>query len=108
MKAHMNAVSRMTNKEKSVMAQVIDAEIKHRMTEVEARHREIQAEAAQRALILAVFSVWKAYGMGEKRIKKYLAELDKWSEMALSDDTWDDEMCAALRKIGVTFNKRVK
>ena len=48
MKAHMNAVSRMTNKEKSVMAQVIDIEIKHRMTEVEARHREIQAEAARK------------------------------------------------------------
>jgi hypothetical protein len=105
MKAHMNAASRMTNKEKLAMGQVIDTEIKQRMAEVEARHREIQAAASRRALILAVFSVWQAYGIGKKRIKKFLAELDKWGEMVLADDTWDDEMCAALHKIGVNFNK---
>jgi hypothetical protein len=107
MKSHMNPAVRMTTKEKLAMGKVIDAEIQRRMTEVDTRYREIQAEASRRALILAVFSVWQAYGMGKKRIGKYLAELDKWGEMALKDSTWEDEMCAALKTIGVNFYKEV-
>lgn len=96
MKAHINRLASMSKRQqaeaRATARELLGDQVK-----------DIQDEAASRTIILAVYTVWQTYGIGAKRIQRFLDALGKNAEKALRDDTWVEETVAALKKIGVNF-----
>lgn len=96
MNCHINPIRQFTDVQRRDI-------LEYAKTEMDKQKKDIQDEAAARTIIFCVYCAWQTFHIGRDRMPKYLEMLDKFSGKALQDDTWIEETCEALRKIGVDF-----
>ena len=105
MNSHIPPSIRMTAKERKAFNEAAKETHEQMLTEFRKLEKKVQYDASARTIILCVYTAWRILGIGPERMPKYIVALEEDAARALSDDTWVEEMCAAIKKhTGIAFD----